>query len=215
MMEQPHGTARVLTAGADLTDAKTVVILVHGRGATAQSMLSLAPHLVDDASTVAFLAPQAQGNVWYPQRFIAPLDANEPWLSTALTVLDDTIDQATNGTEIDTSKIVLVGFSQGACLALEHAARGSRKVGGVVAFSGGLIGPVDEPHAPLVDVSDLTVYLGTGTIDDHVQPEQVRESARLFEEAGADVTIEVFEGMTHTISDDEIAAAKALITGLN
>lgn len=214
--DDPHANATVLHYGAPLESATAVVILIHGRGADARSILSLAPALVEDmegAENVAFLAPQATGNTWYPHRFIAPLEQNEPWLSSALGMIDSIVDKvATAGTE--PKAIMVAGFSQGACLSLEYAARGSRPIGAVAGFSGGLIGPVDEPHMPLADVEGMPVFLGSGTVDDHVSPDQVRESARLFEEAGADVDLRIYEGMTHTIVDDEIGAVRAMIQQL-
>jgi predicted esterase len=215
--DDPHGDARVLHYGAPLEDANAVVILVHGRGASAESILQLAPALMDgvaEATNVAFLAPQATGGQWYPHRFIAPLEMNEPWLTSALGMLDHVVDAiAAAGQE--PKAVMVAGFSQGACLSLEYAARGSRPIGAVAAWSGGLIGPVDEPHIPLSpDVRGIPVFLGSGTVDDHVQPEQVRESARLFEEAGAEVDLRIYEGMTHTINEDEIAAVRGLIQRL-
>lgn len=212
----PHGQIHVLHHGAALEDASAAVVLIHGRGATAEGMLGLAYGLsekLENAESIAFLAPQAAGNIWYPNRFIAPLEKNEPWLSSALGAIDQLVDKLTEA-GIPNERIMLAGFSQGACLSLEYAARGSRKIGAVAGFSGGLIGPIDEPHMPLADVSGLPVFLGSGTVDDHVAPDQVRESARLFEEAGAKVDLRIYEGMTHTINDDEIAAASAMIGAL-
>jgi predicted esterase len=216
MTDDPHAEARVLHYGAPLEAATAVVILIHGRGATAESILQLAPNMVeglDIAPNVAFIAPQATGNQWYPHRFIAPIEQNEPWLTSALGLVDTLVDKvATAG--LEPKAVMIAGFSQGACLALEYAARATRPIGAVAAWSGGLIGPVDEPHAPLGDVKDVDVFLGTGTVDDHVSPDQVRESARLFEEAGANVDLRVYEGMTHTINQDEIDAVRALIQEL-
>jgi predicted esterase len=213
----PHGQSQVLHYGAPLEDATAVVILIHGRGATAQSILQLAPALtegLDIAENVAFLAPQAANNTWYPHRFIAPLEMNEPWLTSALGVIDQVVDAVAAAGE-EPKAVMVAGFSQGACLSLEYAARASRPIGAVAAWSGGLIGPVDEPHMPLAaEVKNMQVFLGTGTIDDHVQPEQVRESARLFEEAGAKVDVRIYDGMTHTINDDEIAAVREMIKAL-
>lgn len=213
----PHGNAQVLHVGAPLEAATAVVILIHGRGADARSILGLAGPLVEGleiGENVAFLAPQAVGNTWYPNRFIAPLESNEPHLSSALTLIDRVVDQvATAG--LEPKAVMVAGFSQGACLSLEYAARGSRPIGAVAAFSGGLIGPVDEPHMPLSeDVRGMPVFLGSGTVDDHVSPDQVRESARLFEEAGAEVDLRIYEGMTHTINEDEIAAVRGIIQRL-
>ncbi|HWV23617.1 MAG TPA: dienelactone hydrolase family protein [Thermomicrobiales bacterium] len=213
MTFDPHGRISVLHHGADLDAASAAVILVHGRGATAEGMIRLAYGLSEDLEnpeSIAFLAPQAVGNVWYPHRFIAPLEKNEPWLSSALGALDQLVDALVEA-NIPNERIMLAGFSQGACLSLEYAARGSRSIGAVAAFSGGLIGPIDEPHMPLADVTGLPVFLGSGTVDDHVSPEQVRESARLFEAAGANVDLHIYEGMEHTVNDDEIAVASAMI----
>ena len=212
----PHAEARVLHHGAPLERAQAAVILLHGRGASAAGILRLAPDLMADADVgdrVAFLAPQAVGNTWYPQRFIAPLDQNEPWLSSALGVIDRLIDEAA-AHGLPPQALMVAGFSQGACLALEHAARGSRPVGTVAGLSGALIGPPDKPRRPLVDVAGLRVFLGTGTVDDHVAPEQVERAAQLFREAGATVDLRIYEGMPHTINEDEIAALRELVRTL-
>lgn len=209
----PHGQSRVLHYGAPLESATAVVILIHGRGATTQSILQLAPNLtegLDISANVAFLAPQATGNTWYPHRFIAPIQDNEPFLSSALGLIDTIIDTvAENG--LEPKAVMVAGFSQGACLSLEYAARGSRPIGAVAGFSGGLIGPPEGPHHPMIDVEDLPVFLGSGTVDDHVSPDLVRESARRFEDNGARVELRMYEGMTHTINDDEIAAVREMI----
>jgi predicted esterase len=213
----PHANSTVLHYGAPLEAATAAVILVHGRGADARSILGLAPALVEGleaGENIAFLAPQAVGNTWYPHRFIAPLEMNEPYLSSALGLVDNVVDEVA-AAGLEPKALMVAGFSQGACLALEYAARGSRPIGAVAAFSGGLIGPVDEPHMPLAeDVQGMPVFLGSGTVDDHVSPEQVRESARLFEEAGAEVDLRIYEGMTHTINEDEIAAVRGIIQRL-
>jgi predicted esterase len=212
----PHGQSRVLHYGAPLEEATAVVILIHGRGATAQSILQLAPALVeglDIAENVAFLAPQAANNTWYPHRYVAPLEMNQPWLDSALGLIDQVVDAIAEAGQ-EPKAVMVAGFSQGACLSLEYAARGSRPIGAVAGWSGGVIGPVDEPHMPFGDVAGLPVFIGSGTIDDHVQPEQVRDSGRMFEEAGAKVDVRIYDGMTHTINDDEIAAVREMIKAL-
>ena len=214
--EDPHANARVLHYGAPLDIATAAVVLIHGRGATAESMLRLAPSLVeglDIAENVAFFAPQAANNTWYPHRFTAPLVENEPWLSSALGMIDQIVDSvATAG--LEPKAVLIAGFSQGACLSLEYAARESRPIGAVAGLSGALIGAPDEPYYPMQDVKDLPVFLGSGTDDDHVSPELVRESARHFEDNGAHVDIRIYEGMTHTINDDEMAAVRDMIQRL-
>lgn len=212
----PHGQARVLHHGAPLESASTAVILVHGRGATAESILQLAPNLIEGlehGDNVAFLAPQAMGNTWYPHRFIAPIESNEPFLSSALGMLDQVVDAA-GAADIAPGSIMIAGFSQGACLTLEYAARGSRQIGAAAGFSGGLIGPPNEPRLPIPDRQGLPVFLGSGTVDDHVSPDLVRESGRLLEEAGAAVDVRIYEGMTHTINEDEIDAVRTLIRSI-
>lgn len=209
----PHGQIHVLHHGADLENASAAVILVHGRGATAEGMLRMAYGLSEglkEPESIAFLAPQAMGNTWYPHRFTEPLEKNEPWLSSALGALDQLVDKLIEA-GIPADRIMLAGFSQGACLSLEFAARGSRAIGAVAAFSGGLIGPIDKPHMPLSDVKGLPVFIGTGTADNLVSPEQIRESARLFEEAGAQVDLRIYDGMAHTINDDETAAVSEMV----
>lgn len=211
--QDPHGQSQVLHYGAPLESATAVVILIHGRGATAESILQLAPGLtegLDIADNVAFLAPQAIGNTWYPHRFIAPIEDNEPFLSSALGLIDKVVDAvAENG--LEPKALMVAGFSQGACLSLEYAARGSRPIGAVAGFSGALIGPPEGPHQPMPDVQDLPVFIGSGTVDDHVSPDLVRESGRRFEEHGARVDVRIYEGMTHTINEDEINAVREMI----
>lgn len=209
----PHGQAPVLHVGAPLESATAVVILMHGRGATAQSILQLAPALLGDldiAGNVAFLAPQAANNTWYPHRFIAPIQDNEPWLSSALGLIDQAVDNVASA-GLEPRATMVAGFSQGACLSLEYAARGSRPIGAVAGFSGALIGPPEGPHHPMIDVQGLPVFIGSGTVDDHVSPDLVRESARRFQENGARVDLRIYEGMTHTINEDEITAARNMI----
>ena len=135
-MRIQHGQ-RLVTAGVPLDEAKAAMVMIHGRGATAESILSLANEF--DAQGFAYLAPQAAGNVWYPHRFLEPVEANEPYLSAALAAIDDVLEK-TKTAGIPVEKTMLLGFSQGACLALEYAARRAKRYGGVVGLSGGLIG---------------------------------------------------------------------------
>ncbi|HVL26114.1 MAG TPA: dienelactone hydrolase family protein [Thermomicrobiales bacterium] len=212
----PHAHAEVLQAGAPLESANAAVVLIHGRGATAKNILQLNRHLstgMDPALRVAFLAPQAAGNTWYPERFIAPLEHNEPWLSSALAMIDRTVDTITAAGVPGTS-VMIAGFSQGACLSLEYVARGSRRLGGAAALSGALIGPTDEPHAPLADVAGMPVFLGVGEYDDHVAPALVQQSAELFQEAGAKVDFRFYEAMGHSMTEDEIVAMRDIIRTL-
>lgn len=211
----PHGNGQVIHAGAPLEGAGKVVILMHGRGASAQDIVRLGAGLIESGNPddVAFLAPQATNHTWYPVSGYLPQDQLAPWLESALTVIDELIDTAT-GAGVPAEKIVIGGFSQGAMLSLEYASRGRRTFGGVIAFSGSLIGPADQPHAPLVDASHLTMFVGCGTNDSWIPNGAAETSARLFQEAGANVDLRIYEGMEHMINEDEIQGAKALVSNL-
>ncbi len=210
----PHGGGRVIQAGAPLEEADNVIILMHGRGASAADIIRLGDSLVgDDTSKVTFLAPQATNNTWYPVSGFLPQDQLAPWLESALMVIDEVIDTVTNR-GIPNEKIVLGGFSQGAMLSLEYASRDRRKIGGVIAFSGSIIGPVDEPYELTRDVTGLRMFIGCGTNDSWIPAEAAENSARLFSENGAEVDLRIYEGMEHTIVEDEIEGAAAVIEGL-
>lgn len=207
----PHGGGRVLTAGAPLQDAKKVVILMHGRGASAADIIRLGESLVpNNTDEVAFLAPQATNNTWYPVSGFLPQEQLAPWLESALMVIDEVIDSVTN-TGIPNEKIILGGFSQGAMLSLEYASRGRRKIGGVIAFSGSIIGPVDQPYEVSGDVSGLQMFIGCGTNDSWIPASAAQNSAEVFKAGGADVDLRIYEGMQHIINQDEVEAASALI----
>lgn len=210
----PHGGGRVLQAGAPLEEAKKVVILMHGRGASAADIIRLGDSLVgENGKDVAFLAPQAANSTWYPVSGFLPHDQLAPWLESSLLVIDEIIDTITNA-GIPSDKIVLGGFSQGAMLSLEYASRGRRKVGGVIAFSGSLIGPTDQPHAQVVDVTGLPMFIGCGTNDSWIPAGAAQKSGQLFEEAGAKVDLRIYEGMEHMINQDEVEGAAALIANI-
>lgn len=209
----PHAQATVLHRGADLDAAKALVIMLHGRGATAEGILQLGYRLgeqLESLDDIAFLAPQAIGNVWYPQSGFLAQEHLQPWLDSALGMLDQIVDTAVDA-GIPKDHIILLGFSQGAMLALEYASRGSRKVGGVIAFSGALIGPPDEPHAPITNVEGLPIFVGVGTEDSWIPSGAAERSASQLADAGAEIDLRIYEGMDHTINDDEIEAAAGLI----
>ena len=215
--EDPHRGQPVLTVGRPLAEAAAAVVLVHGRGASAADILTLVPEL--DRPDLAYLAPQAADHTWYPYSFLSPLEQNEPWLSSALALLADTLQRIADG-GIAAEKTVLLGFSQGACLSLEFAARNPRRYGGVIAFSGGLIGPSgmqrggftgpDEP-GPL---AGTPVLLGCSDRDPHVPVLRVEESAQILATLGADVTARIFPGLEHTINDEELELARGLLAAL-
>jgi predicted esterase len=180
---------------------------VHGRGATAESILGLAP-LVDPGG-FTFLAPQAAGHTWYPQRFMEPVEANEPWLSSALGVLSGLLDRLA-GEGIRAERTVLLGFSQGACLALELAARNARRYGGLVGLSGGLIGPDGTPRRYPGSLDGTPVVLGCSDVDPHIPKRRVDETAEVLRRLGGEVEVRIYPGMGHTINDDELDAVRAL-----
>ena len=209
-----HDPSRVRTVGAPLARARAAVVLLHGRGGSADDIASLAQVLGADGLT--FLIPEARDYTWYPQRFLAPLAANEPWLSSALGVVGTLVGQASTA-GIGGARIGVAGFSQGACLALEFAARNPARYGAVLGFSGGLIGPPDTPRPPAPAGRGLAgppIFLGCGDRDAHIPVASVEASAAAFQALGGVVDLRLYPGMGHTINEDEIAAARALLTGL-
>lgn len=203
-----HGTRSVARAGAALSEATAAVVLLHGRGGDAGGMLGLAADW--DLDDVAYVVPRAAGNSWYPRSFLAPIAANEPALSSALRLVGEIVDDlADDGFEA--ARVVIAGFSQGACLGLEFAARHARRYGGVVAFTGGLIGPPDTPRRYPGELGGTPVFLGSSIPDPHVPWERVEETAEVLRSMGAEVDLRGYRGMSHTINREEIDAARALI----
>ncbi|WP_367866627.1 alpha/beta hydrolase [Pedobacter sp. WC2423] len=198
----------IFTAGKNLSQADKVLIMIHGRGGSAEDILSLASEL--HVADFALLAPQAQGNSWYPASFLSPRQENEPFLSSSLNVIKETVaDLETKG--FSRSQIYLLGFSQGACLALEFAASDAKRYGGVVAFTGGVIGEHLDHRNYHGDFEGTPVFLGSSNPDFHVPVERVNDTAALFEEMGANVTEIIYENMGHTISESEITQVNKLI----
>ncbi len=204
----PHQDQPILDAGPALSDARAVMILLHGRGASARGMLSLADEL--DVPDVAYLAPQAARRSWYPASFMAPVEENEPALSSALQVVDDLIDRV-NEAGLTEEQVFLLGFSQGACLATEYAARHPQRYGGVVGLSGGLIGPEGTSFDFDGTLDGTPVFLGCSDQDPYIPLERVEETAEVFRELSAKVTMRVYEGMGHTTNDDEIEHVRTLL----
>jgi predicted esterase len=200
-----HEGQPVARRGPEPEAARAVVILLHGRGRDPEDVLSLADRIGDPE--VAFLAPAARGNTWYPQSFLAPLAENEPYLSSALGVVDALV----HGVEAE--RLVLGGFSQGACLAAEYALRHPRRYGGLLLYTGGAIGPPGTTWPPRGSFAGTPAYLGTADPDDWVPVERVRETAEALRAQDAEVTLEVFPGMDHLVNDQEIAAGRELIRG--
>jgi phospholipase/carboxylesterase len=207
----PHGGGPVARAGVALSAARAAVIMTHGRGATAESILDLAAEV--DPGQVAYLAPQARGNTWYPNSFLAPLASNEPGLSSGLAVLGALLAEIA-AAGIPPERTALLGFSQGACLTLEFAARHARRYGALIGLSGGLIGPDGAPRDYRGDFAGAPVFLGCSDVDPHIPRERVEETADVLRRMGADVTARLYRGMGHTVNADEIARTRALLQGL-
>jgi predicted esterase len=198
----------VATAGVPLAKAGAAMLMTHGRGATAGSILELAAAF--DPGGVAYLAPQAAGNTWYPQSFLAPLAANEPWLSSALAFLGAVLEQV-RAAGIPDERTVLLGFSQGACLTLEFTARNARRYGGVVGLTGGLIGPPRTPRSYPGRLDGAVVFLGCSDRDPHVPEARVHETEQVLARMGAEVTTRIYPGMGHTVNEDEVAWVRRLL----
>ena len=212
-MSAGHKTQPVSTAGKPLTEANAALILLHGRGATAESMLPLAEAV--GARDFAVLAPQANGYQWYPQRFTAPKAQNEPSLTSALQTVEKLLKQV-NQAGIPTERVVLGGFSQGACLASEFAAQHPTHYGGLLVFSGGLIGEGPSVSAEAYDgsLAGTPAFVGCSDVDPHIPLKRVQETTRILENMGADVTEKIYPGMAHTIIEDELEQARKIIEGV-
>jgi phospholipase/carboxylesterase len=198
------------TAGKKLTADSKVLIMLHGRGGSAEDILSLAQYL--DVEDFSLLAPQATNNTWYPYSFLAPPSQNEPWLSSALQVIGQLVTDAKDK-GVPTENIYFTGFSQGACLTLEFVARNAARYGGVVAFTGGLIGDKIYPENYKGDFQGTPVFIGTSNPDPHVPVERVYATTNILKNMHANVTEKVYNNMGHTINQDEIEQANKLVFG--
>lgn len=203
-MHQKH----VLVKGKKLGEAERVLVMLHGRGANAEDILSLAAYL--KVSEFTLLAPQATNNTWYPNSFLAPPYTNEPWLSSAISILDE-ITEDINGNGIANSNIYYLGFSQGACLTLEYVTRNAQKYGGIVAFTGGLIGDKIYEQHYTGDFESTPVFIGTSDPDPHVPVQRVQDSVKQIRNMNAQVTEKIYKNMGHTINEDEIEIVNNLI----
>lgn len=222
MRSDPHTQGRILTAGAPLSRARLAMIMLHGRGGAPEDMERLAEHL--GLPDIAVRAPEAAGNSWWPDSFLAPLSANEPGLSSALSVVGGIAqDLAKDGFGPD--RTVILGFSQGACLALEYAARAGTPFACVAGLSGGLVGTGDgegDPQPALYGQIDKTfdydgslegtpVFLGCHERDPHIPLARVRTSEKVFGDLGASVTTQIYPGAGHGIVEDEISALRSIL----
>src|SRR4051812_21336950 len=210
LARDPHRDQPILVSGAPAAEATGAIILVHGRGGSAGDMQQFARSL-DRPKFVCF-APAAAGGTWYPFSFLEPLKRNEPNLSSALRLLARAFEKATSGLPAD--RVVLLGFSQGACLALEFAARNARRYGGVVGLSGGLIGPEGTTRDYGGSFDGTPVFLGCSDVDPHIPKRRVDETAVVLEHMHATVTKRIYPGMGHTINADELAAVQSLLDRL-
>lgn len=197
----PHQNQPIATAGAKIENAEIAMILIHGRGASAQSILLFADEF--DRDFIHYRALQANGHTWYPQSFMAPKEINEPGISSGLQAIYDQIESIKDK-GIPTEKIVLLGFSQGACLCTEFAARHPRKYGAVIGLSGGLIGEEVDPDNYSGTLEQTPVFLGCSDRDPHIPIERVNETEDIFSRSEADVTKKIYQGMGHTVNEDEI-----------
>lgn len=211
-MTDPHRDQPVLHAGTDLPEASAVVVLLHGRGATAEGILELAGAI--DVDDVAYLAPQAAGSQWYPRRFLEPVENNEPWLTSALTKVAAVVEHAREA-GFARDRILVGGFSQGACLAVEFLGRNARRWGGGFALSGGLIGETVDPDQYGDDLAGTPIFMGCSDRDAHIPEQRVHDSASLLEERGANLDVRIYPGMPHTVNEDEIEAVRDLLRRLH
>jgi phospholipase/carboxylesterase len=206
--EDLHRGQPVAEGGAPLARAKAAMIMLHGRGASAESILELADVLAQP--DLACLAPQAAGHSWYPYPFTAPIERNEPWLTSALGVIDSLLE-GLGEAGFAAGRVMLLGFSQGACLALEYAARHARRYAGVIGLSGGLIGPDGTPRDYPGSLARTPVFLGCSDVDPHIPLARVRETTEVLRRLGGDVTERIYPGMPHAINDDEIRFVRGLL----
>jgi len=206
--DDPHRDQPVLATGAPLTEAAGALILIHGRGADAADILGLADVL--KRPEIAYVAPEASGHTWYPNRFVAPTASNEPWLTSALAVVRRLVEEIQLG-GIPHERIAILGFSQGACLTLEFAARNARRYGGVIALSGGLIGDRIDPALHPGSMAGTPVFLGCSDVDPHIPLARVQESSAAMRALGAQVTERIYPGAPHTIVADEIEHVRGIL----
>ena len=210
-MIDPHRNQPVWESGHKLASAAGAVILLHGRGASPQDILGLAGEFKQPG--LAYRAPEAAGHTWYPNSFLAPIEKNEPWLTSALEKVKGIVaDIESDG--IPRERIVIAGFSQGACLASEYVARNAGRYGGVIAFTGGLIGPPNTKFSYAGTLAGTPAFFGAGDHDPHVPWERVQESATVLSAMGAEVVVKCYPGLPHTINPDEIAEARKILARL-
>lgn len=203
-----HNGQPVYAAGETPERARAVMVMMHGRGATAQDILTLAGEL--GQSDFAFLAPQAANNTWYPNRFMEPIASNEPWLSSALEWIEKILEQV-EAVGIPSERTMLLGFSQGACLTLEFAARHARRYGGAVGLSGGLIGPDGTPRDYAGSLDGTPIFLGCSDVDFHIPKGRVVETEEILRGLGGVVTTRLYANMGHEVNRDELNFVRGMM----
>ena len=204
----PHAGTRTVSYGTSLGEASAAVILVHGRGASPEDILYLAYEV--DPGGIAFLAPEAAGETWYPQSFLSPLEDNQPYLDSAMRRVAGLVAEI-NDSGIPIERTVLAGFSQGASLVLEYACRNARRYGGLVGLSGGLIGPDDTPRDYVGSLEGTPVFLGSSEADLFAPLQRVRQTGEVLRRMGAEVDERIYPGMGHLVNQDELDAVGALL----
>ncbi len=207
----PNRGQLIRSAGEPLEHARAAMLLMHGRGAQAEDILSLAAQF--SLPGFSYLAPQALGNTWYPNRFLDPLATNEPWLTSDLYMMSDLLEKVVKA-GIPYERVIILGFSQGACLALEFAARNARRYGGLVGLSGALIGPDGTQRNYQGSLSGTPVFLGCSDVDFHVPKERVDQAADLLRHLGGVVTERIYPGLDHTVNQDEIDFVRDMLRAL-
>ncbi len=204
----PHQGQHVRHSGEQLEHARAAMVMVHGRGGSADDILTLSGEV--SVPGFAYLAPQAAGNSWYPYSFLSPIAQNEPGISSGLAAVAgvlETIERA----GIPAERVILLGFSQGACLSLEFTARAARRYGGIVGLSGGLIGPDGTPRGYSGSLAGTPVFLGCSDVDPHIPEARVIETATVLRRLGGDVDMRIYPGMGHTINEDELEAVREIM----
>ncbi|HKW13614.1 MAG TPA: phospholipase [Candidatus Krumholzibacteria bacterium] len=207
----PHDDQPALWAGVALERARAGAIFVHGRGADARDILGLAAEV--DPGEVAFAAPDAAGHTWYPNSFLAPIEQNEPGISSGLRVIHALFERF-DAAGIPSEKVLLLGFSQGACLTLEYGARHARRFGGIAGLSGGVIGPPGTPRGYAGSFDGTPVFLGCSDIDPHIPKARVEETAEVLGRMGAQVTMRLYPRMGHQVNTDELSVVRDVLLGL-
>jgi phospholipase/carboxylesterase len=205
-----RGGQPVLETGQPLEQATAAMVLLHGRGASAADIMTVGEAVQQPG--FAYLAPQAAGSAWYPNPFTAPLESNEPWLSSALETVERLLERVEE--RLPASQVIVLGFSQGACLALEFAARHARRYGGVVGLSGALIGPDDAPRDYPGSLAGTPVLLGCSDADPYVSAGLVRESGEILRRLGGEVDVRIYPDLGHEVNDDEVDEVREMMSAL-